>query len=101
MRRRFAIDDEHFALGSKVPPTSVMAVPLAARGRVIGALLVYPDPARGFTPQELERLQALGAEAGPALDHGHRVESQAVHHATVALTRLLHATLPLSVSTQL
>lgn len=75
-------------------PTAVR-VPIRAGVETIGALLVYPNPARGFTPDELERLQALAADAGPALHHGHKVESQTVHQACVALSRLLHATLPL------
>lgn len=76
-------------------PMSVR-VPIRAGTEPIGALMVYPDPARGFAPDELERLQALAADAGPALDHGHRVETRAIHQASISLSRLLHAALPLN-----
>ncbi|HSA57776.1 MAG TPA: ATP-binding protein [Gemmatimonadaceae bacterium] len=75
---------------------NAVRVSVRAGADIVGTLLVYPDPARGLTPEALERLQALAADAGPALDHGHRVETDAVHQASIALTRLVHASLPLN-----
>ena len=69
MRRRFATDEEHFTLGAKLPPTSVMAVPLAARGRVIGALAVRREDEPAYTRDDLAVVEELARRGAVAVDN--------------------------------
>ena len=47
--------------------TSVLAVPLLSRGRLIGVMTLHETAARTYTPQELSLAKALGEQAAVAL----------------------------------
>lgn len=68
-RREFALDDDHHALGSGVAPTSVISVPLAARGRVIGALAVRREGGDAYTADDLAFVEELARRGAVALDN--------------------------------
>ena len=69
LRQRFAVDDEHFALSSRIAPTSVISVPLAARGRVIGALAVRREGGATYTTADLAVVEELAQRGAVAIDN--------------------------------
>ena len=68
-RRSFAVDDEHYELLDQLAPTSVISVPLAARGRVLGALAVRREGGADYTAADVALLQELGLRGALALDN--------------------------------
>jgi PAS domain S-box-containing protein len=68
-RRSFAVDDEHFAMLGQVAPTSVISVPLAARGRVIGALSLRREGGVAYTEADVGLVQELAVRGALALDN--------------------------------
>lgn len=68
--RAFARGADHLALLSALAPRSYLCVPLAARGRVFGALsLVFSDSGRVYSPADLELAQELARRAAIALEN--------------------------------
>lgn len=68
-RRAFAVDDEHLRMLERLAPSSVISVPLAARGRVIGALAVRREDGDTYTQTDVGLVQALAARGALALDN--------------------------------
>lgn len=65
-----AVDDEHLRLLRSVGMRSVLLVPLAIRGRVIGALtLVSAESGREFRQGDLEFASQLAERAALAVEH--------------------------------
>lgn len=68
--RGIAADDEHLALLRRLGLTSVLVVPLVARGRTLGAFaLVSGDPARPFGADDVILAEELGRRAALAVDN--------------------------------
>jgi PAS domain S-box-containing protein len=78
----FARDDEHLALLRALGPRSYVAVPLAARGRIYGALsLVRADREHGGSGQRYERADLelaleLARRAAGAVDNARAYEAE-------------------------
>ena len=51
------------------PPGSCVSVPVRAKGKNIGALLVVRSTGRRFTAEEIELVAALGSQVGPVLQN--------------------------------
>lgn len=65
-----AHDDEHLALMRDLAPVSLVAVPLVARGRVLGALtLAQSESGRHYRDEDLDLLQDLAQRAATAVDN--------------------------------
>jgi serine phosphatase RsbU (regulator of sigma subunit) len=65
-----------------------MVVPMAARGRTLGAItFVYAESGRQYTTRELELAEELGRRAGLALDHARLFARE--HRAAEILQRAL------------
>ena len=65
----FARDEEHLHLFRFLGPRSYLCVPLAARGRVFGALsLVYSDSGRRYGPADVDVAMELARRVGSAVD---------------------------------
>jgi PAS domain S-box-containing protein len=65
-----AVDDEHLRLLRSVGMRSVLLVPLAVHGRVIGALtLVSAESGRGFDQSDLEFAGQIAERAALAVEH--------------------------------
>ena len=89
-----ALDEEQIQLVRELQMHSVMVVPLAARGRTLGAItFVWAESGRQYSTRELELAEELGRRAGLALDHARLF---ARDHATAETLQraLLPATLP-------
>ena len=72
-----ALDDEHLALIRSIGMRSAMVVPLAVRGRKLGALtLVQAESERRFDDTDLAFAQQLAATAATALDNARLYEEQ-------------------------
>lgn len=68
--QHIAGDEEHLALLRDLAPRSLVAVPLRARGRVIGALtLAYAESGRRHTDDEVGLAADLAERAAIALDN--------------------------------
>ena len=73
--------------------TSAMVVPLAARGRSLGAIsFVSSDPSRSFTEEELRVAVDLGRRAGLSVDNARLYSAE--HEAALTLQRSLLPDLP-------
>jgi PAS domain S-box-containing protein len=68
-RRDFAVDDEHFRMLGRVAPTSVISVPLAARGRVIGALAVRREHGATYDEADVVLVEELAVRGALAIDN--------------------------------
>jgi serine phosphatase RsbU (regulator of sigma subunit) len=72
-----AVDDEHLALIRSIGMRSALVVPLAVRGRKLGALtLVQAESERRFDHTDLAFAQQLAATAAVALDNARLYEEQ-------------------------
>jgi signal transduction histidine kinase len=69
--RSVARDGAHFALLRQIAPTSIIIVPLAARGRVLGSLLLATtrDSDRRYTDRDVAIANEVGRRAALAVDH--------------------------------
>lgn len=61
----------------------MLGVPLAVRGRVIGALLAAKRTERHFTEDEVALLQALASQASVAIDNARSREQLARSNAAL------------------
>jgi len=68
-RRDFTVDDDHFALASRTPASSLISVPLSARGRVIGALAVRREGGAPYTEDDLAFVEELARRGAVAIDN--------------------------------
>ena len=89
-----AEDEEHLEMMREIGLVSGMVVPLAARGRVLGAItFVSSSPDRLFGEADLELAEDLARRAGLAIDNAMLYRQE--HDAAVTLQRsLLPETLP-------
>src|SRR3954470_15989326 len=89
-----AVDEEHLRLMRDLGLASGMVVPLAARGRVLGAMtLVASESGRRFDASDLELAEDLARRAALAIDNAMLFRRE--HEAAVTLQRsLLPASLP-------
>ncbi len=72
-----AVDDEHLALIRSIGMRSAVVVPLAVRGRKLGALtLVQAESERRFDHTDLAFAQQLATTAASALDNARLYEEQ-------------------------
>jgi serine phosphatase RsbU (regulator of sigma subunit) len=72
-----AVDDEHLALIRSIGMRSALVVPLAVRGRKLGALtLVHAESERHFDHTDLAFTEQLAASAAVALDNARLYEEQ-------------------------
>lgn len=70
-----ASDDDHLALLHALDAHSVMTVPLAARGRALGAIsFVMSETPRHFDPEDLALAEDLARLAGLAIDNARLYE---------------------------
>jgi K+-sensing histidine kinase KdpD len=70
-------DDERLAMIRALAPRSYIGVPLAARGQILGAvLLVSAESGRRYTPDDLALAEELGRRASQAIDNA-RLYAQA------------------------
>ena len=62
-------DERHFELMTKLAPTSAVALPLVARGQILGALtLAWSESEREYGPPELALATGLATRAALAVD---------------------------------
>lgn len=67
---RAAKDEEHLRLTRELGPRSVLIVPMAARGRIFGALtLVSAQPGRHYTASDQTFAESLARRAAIAIDN--------------------------------
>jgi len=79
---------EHLELLRELRISSAMLVPLAARGRRLGAItFVFAESGRRYGDRELALAEELGRRAGLALDHARLFERE--HRAAETLQRAL------------
>jgi sigma-B regulation protein RsbU (phosphoserine phosphatase) len=72
-----SLDERHRELLRQLGLRSVMVVPIAARGRPLGAItFAYADSGREYTTVELELAEELGRRAGLALDNARLHEAE-------------------------
>ncbi len=72
-----AVDDEHLALIRSIGMRSAVIVPLAVRGRRLGAVtLVHAESERQFDRNDLAFAEQLAANAAVALDNARLYENQ-------------------------
>ncbi len=64
------VDEEKVPAGYP-PPQSLLAVPVKSGGSVVGALLFGHSAADAFTPEVIDVLEGLAAQAAIALDNAH------------------------------
>ncbi len=89
-----AVDEEHLALIRSIGMRSALIVPLAVRGRRLGALtLVQTESDRGFDQADLAFALQLAATASVALDNA-RLYEQQWHTAHTLQAALLPSDLP-------
>ncbi|WP_257458580.1 sensor histidine kinase [Archangium lipolyticum] len=70
--RAHCLDAEHFRLIRELGSRSIMAVPLVARGRTLGAITVgSADPKRSFGRSDLALAEELARRAAIAIDNAH------------------------------
>jgi signal transduction histidine kinase len=66
----YLIDPEQLRAAREIGMTSVMIVPLTARGRTLGAItFVSTEPRRRYGPADLAMAEELGRRAGLAVDN--------------------------------
>jgi serine phosphatase RsbU (regulator of sigma subunit) len=83
-----ARDEEHLRLIRELGLASAMVVPLAARGRALGAVtFVASDPGRRYGEADLELAQELARRAAVAIDNSMLFRRE--HEAAVMLQRAL------------
>ncbi len=73
-------DDEHFRLISELDPSTAIAVPLVARGHIIGAVtLAWAESKRRYTDRDVELAEELARRAALAIDNArlYRAEQEA------------------------
>jgi PAS domain S-box-containing protein len=89
-----AVDEEHLRRMRELGLVSGMVVPLAARGRVLGAItFVASDPDRRFGASDLELAEDLARRAALAIDNAMLYRRE--HEAAITLQRsLLPESLP-------
>lgn len=88
-----AMDDEHRRLVEALGVASLMAIPLVAHGRVLGALIaVSATPRRRFGPSDLRLLEGLGQRAALALENAqlYRTRQQAIEARDGVLAIVAH-----------
>ncbi len=68
-RRQFAVDDAHHEELDRHRATSVIAVPLEARGRIIGALSVRREGGASFDEDDLRVVEELARRGAVAIDN--------------------------------
>jgi PAS domain S-box-containing protein len=89
-----ALDDEHRAVLRSLELRSVIVAPLAARGRIFGAItLVSSDPGRLYDEQDATLAEELAERAGIAIDNA-RLYRDRDHIARVLQESLLPPMLP-------
>ena len=89
-----AVDEEHLALIRSIGMRSALIVPLAVRGRRLGALtLVQAESERRFDQSDLAFAEQLAAVASVALDNA-RLYEQQWHTAHTLQAALLPSDLP-------
>jgi PAS domain S-box-containing protein len=87
-------DDEHYAIVRELQFTSYMCVPLAARGRVLGAMtLVSAGSGRQFTNDDLALAEEFARRAALVLDNA-RLYSERDYVARALQASLLPPSLP-------
>jgi PAS domain S-box-containing protein len=70
--RRMARSEEHFELSIKLNPTSVMLVPLIARGRAFGVITFgMSDSGRRYTDDDLHLATEVAHRAAVSIDNAH------------------------------
>ena len=80
---RSAMDEEHLRILREHAYRSVMAVPIAARGQVLGSItLATAGSGRAYGPADLKMARQLGERAGMAIDNA-RLYHQAVQAVSV------------------
>lgn len=82
-----AVDAEHLAMIRSLRLSSLMLVPLAARGQVLGAIsLVAAESGRHFDELDLQFAEDLARRCGTAVDNArlYAAEQKARHNADVA-----------------
>jgi signal transduction histidine kinase len=81
--RSIAVDGTHLTILRNVSATSIIAVPLAARGRNLGALLLATthDSDRRYSDRDVAIANEIGRRAALAVDHAllFRAAEQAAH----------------------
>jgi PAS domain S-box-containing protein len=89
-----AVDEEHLKMMRRIGLVSGIVAPLAARGRVLGAItFVSSTPGRHFNQSDLELAEDLARRAGLAIDNAMLFRHE--HDAAVTLQRsLLPESLP-------
>jgi PAS domain S-box-containing protein len=95
MLRAAARDEEHLELVRRLGLTSAMIVPLAARGRVFGALTFVSESARRYGREDLAQAEDVARRAALAVDNArlHHEAQQARRDAELAasVSARLHA----------
>ncbi|HUS15066.1 MAG TPA: GAF domain-containing protein, partial [Chloroflexia bacterium] len=83
-----ALADPSLAPPGEMPPPfrSLLAVPLISQGRVLGALCVYADAPRHWSPAEAELLLVFASQAGNAVQNVLLVDRLRAEKATLATT---------------
>lgn len=75
MLRRMADDAEHYDLLRSLDPRSMLAVPLRARERVVGAIcMFFGKDSRVHTEEDIQLAEDLAGRAGLALDNARLYE---------------------------
>ncbi|MEP6731364.1 MAG: ATP-binding protein [bacterium] len=70
MIESFVIDEEHGAIVRQIPPRSLVAMPLKASGKIVGALVLYmSESARRFGPQDVAHIEELARRAALAVEN--------------------------------
>ncbi len=68
--KSWAGNDEHLTLLQALAPTSFMAVPMVARGRLLGTIgLALDDPARRYSPDDVRLADELARRVAIAVDN--------------------------------
>jgi serine phosphatase RsbU (regulator of sigma subunit) len=89
-----ARDDDHRAALRRLAPQSLIVVPVAARGRVLGSLtLMYSTPGRRYDDQDVLVAQALADRAALAIENA-RLHTERTHIAHTLQHSLLPPSLP-------
>ncbi|HWH55788.1 MAG TPA: ATP-binding protein [Gaiellaceae bacterium] len=73
-------DEHHFSLISRLNPSAAIAVPLKARGHIVGvATFAWSESKRGYTEADIELAQELARRAGLAVENArlYRAEQEA------------------------
>lgn len=75
--RRTSVDEEHYRLRRQLNPRSALAVPVQARGRTIGIiLLVSAESGRRYAPADAVLVEDLARRAGLAIDNARLFEEE-------------------------